>query len=136
MLGDQRAAASFQYTRDMNWRAAIGVLLVPLLAIGGWYLIQSHLIDSEVSYEPFAHEGNLVKDNPGLVAGVWHLVYEEPGSPARTVPLVFDHDSRCGSESMLMMCNISFEQGERVRIEGVIAGDAVRVQKLLYLGGR
>lgn len=117
----------------MNWQAKIGILLVPLVVIVGWYLIQTSVSDRDVSSEPFVHEGNLVKDNPGLEPGVWYLSYEEPGSPGLSVPLLFDHDSRCGIEGMLQVCNISFDQGERVRIEGRQEGNAMRVQTLRYL---
>lgn len=30
----------------------------------------------------FDQEGNLVRNNPGMKAGVWYLVYEKPGQPA------------------------------------------------------
>lgn len=118
----------------MNWRAAIGIILVPLLMIGIWYVLTQTSIfgGSDVEGEPFAHEGNLLKDNPGLEPGVWYLSFDMPGSPELSVPLVFDHDTRCGSEGMLTVCNISFEQGQRVRVEGMRAGDIVRVSKLVY----
>lgn len=116
----------------MNWRTWAGILAIPLIMIAGWYLLTKYFPDENVVRTHFAQEGNIVKDNPGFEPGVWYLAYEEPGAPGLSVPLVFDDSSRCGSEEMLKVCDISFVQGERVRVEGTKEGNVVRVISLTY----
>ncbi|MBP9757236.1 MAG: GerMN domain-containing protein [Candidatus Pacebacteria bacterium] len=82
---------------------------------------------------PFAHDGNLIQNSPGLEADTWYLTYEEPGAPGLSVQLRFDGNSRCGSENMLKVCDISFEQGDRVHVEGDRSGDSVLVRTLTYV---
>lgn len=115
----------------MQWRTWIGILAIPCILIAGWYLFSEYQ-STHIVGTPFAHEGNLIKDNPGLEPGVWYLSYEEPGAPGLSAPLIFDDTSRCGGEGMLKICDISFVQGERVRVEGTKEGTAVRVTTLTH----
>lgn len=116
----------------MNLSVKLGIALIPLVFLAAWVLYGGGT-PQPAAISTFVREGSLLKDNPGFVAGVWYLSYEEPGMPAASQPLLFDHDSRCGIEGDFRICNISFEPGERVRIEGVTIGDAVLVQHLIYL---
>lgn len=117
----------------MNWSAKIGIALIPLIFFAAWLLYGGSPPPQPSAFSTFVHEGNLIKDNPGFVPGIWYLSFEVPGEPAKTVALLFDHDSRCGNDENLRVCNISFEHGERVRIEGVQTGDAILVHHLIYL---
>ena len=72
---------------------AAAILAIIIVFVGvGWYVATREPI---VETSAFFAEGNLVKDNPGLVSGVWHLVYEEPGFPGLSIPLSFDEASVC-----------------------------------------
>lgn len=101
---------------------------IVLLAVFGWYVF----LAPEQSAVPFSHEGNLIKDNPGLEPGAWHLSYESPGAPALTKKLIFDVDSRCGTADALAVCDLSFTQGQRAQVAGTEEGDAVRVATLVF----
>jgi hypothetical protein len=114
----------------MNWKISVGILLLPLIALAVWFGLTQYALNPKAV--PFSHEGNLIKDNPGFEPGIWYLSYEEPGSPGHSVVLVFDQNSRCGSEENQTVCNISFQQGERVRIEGEQRDGVVLVKKLVY----
>ena len=116
----------------MDWRTKIGIAIVPIVFLALWFLLTQMQYFKPVAEEPFVNDGILLKDNPGFEPGVWYLSYEEPGAPGLSVPLVFDHDSRCGSEGMLTICDISFDQGQRVHVEGARVGEAVQVVKLEY----
>ncbi len=117
---------------NFDWRTWVGIILIPLIALGVWYVL-SQIDTAPAPGESFVHEGNLLKDNPGFEPGVWYLSYEEAGAPGLAVKLVFDGESRCGSEGMLKVCDISFDQGERVHIEGIKENDVVRVTTLTYV---
>lgn len=73
--------------------------------------------------------GNIVINNPGLEKDTWYLVYEEEGSPALSVELIFGEDSLCQNS----LCDdfLSEEMiGCRVKIEGELTGNAVKVKNL------
>ena len=73
----------------------------------------------EVSKSGFDEIGNLVKDNPGLEPGVWHLSYEKPGKPALTKRLVFTDSSACVGEREGGDCDPEeLAIGSRVRVVG------------------
>lgn len=120
-------------TRSQSISAIAGILLLPLLGLGLWYLLDQRPVIPPEGI-PFAEDGNLIQNNPGLEEDAWYLSYEEPGSPALSVQLRFNTESRCGSEDMLKVCEISFDQGQRVRVEGFRSDDAVVVRTLTYLG--
>ncbi|MDD2913089.1 MAG: hypothetical protein PHH17_02405 [Candidatus Pacebacteria bacterium] len=51
-------------------------------------------------------EGYLLINVPGLERDVWHLLYEEPGKPALSIPLLYEDKS-------------NWEPGMRVKITGI-----------------
>lgn len=115
----------------MDWKAGAGIIALPIIGILVWLLlVWSH---NQPVPAVFSQEGNLIQNNPGLEPGVWYLAYEEPGAPGLTARLQFDHESRCGSADMLTLCNISFDQGMRVHIQGTQSGNVVRVTTLTYV---
>lgn len=116
----------------MKWNVAAGILLLPVIAIAIWYVAAPQKIPHGPKPEMFQHDGNIVKNNPGQEPDTWYLIYEIPGAPAVSQPLEFNGGSRCGSADMLKICNISFEQGARVHIEGFRLKDTVVVTKLIY----
>lgn len=79
----------------------------------------------------FRKSGRLVKDNPGIKPGVWHLLYEMPGAPAVSKELRFDENSylfineksQAYSESLLY-------NGLYVVIEGLEQNNIVQVKYL------
>ncbi len=117
----------------MNWKTFAGILLLAMLAVAAWYLFPEKPIMHPAKPVMFVHDGNIVQNNPGLEPNVWYLVYENPGASGLTQRLEFNGGSRCGSETMLKICDITFEQGERVRIEGFRLRNNVVVTKLIYL---
>jgi len=79
----------------------------------------------------FDQTGNLTRDNPGLEAGFWYLVYEMPGQPALTKQLLFESSSVCAQRAENMTCQTeTFSQGEKVRIIGEETDGQVRVVRL------
>lgn len=76
----------------------------------------------------FTETGHLVKDNPGLKAGVWYLVYEKPGAPALTTELSFDGKSECAYNGQAGTCpDVLLPSSALTKVEGVETGDVVRV---------
>ncbi len=77
--------------------------------------------------------GVLVRDNPGMPSGVWHISYERPGAPALTKALVFTAASICarGVENSTCVPE-SLTVGTRVRVVGELAqdGETIRVTRL------
>ncbi len=70
----------------------------------------------------FNETGNITNFDAALgeTTNEWRLVYEKPGQPAVTTPLVFDSDSRCDLGSGLKPCSlVALENGMRVTIEGL-----------------
>lgn len=106
---------------------ALALLLVVGAAL--WYFFAPGEV---LPPQAFYGEGNLVKNNPGLTPDVWYLVYEEPGFPGLSVPLSFDANSQCELEGKTSRCNLSFLQGDRVKITGGRVGDGVLVEKLVF----
>lgn len=117
----------------MNIKTIAGILLLPMLAIAAWFLFPIQTVPHAPRPEMFRQVGNIVRNNPGLVPDTWYLVYEEPGASGRTQRLEFNGGSRCGSTEMLKICDITFQQGERVHVEGFRLKDYVVVTKLIYL---
>ena len=113
----------------MNGRVIAGV--VSVLAIAA--LVYIATLQVERSPVGFYGEGKLVKDTPGLEKGVWYMLYDEPGFPGLSVPLLFNDLSVCGIESNLTVCDMSFLQGDHVRVEGTRKGERVTVEKLVYV---
>lgn len=72
----------------------------------------------------FVKTGNLVKDNPGMEAGAWYLVYDMPGSPAVNKKLSFNEKSICFESCSELI------QGERVIIKGIDRDGVVLVRSL------
>lgn len=60
----------------------------------------------------------LIINNPGMEEDVWYLVYDEPGSPAKSVKLFFEEVP-------------SINIGDRVTVEGVIEGEKVIVKRIV-----
>jgi len=81
----------------------------------------------------FYQTGNLVRNNPGLEPAVWHLVYEKLGSPALTVKLRFDNDSKCYVDGKPAACaGLELANGARTRLEGYrLEGQDVLVRNLV-----
>lgn len=80
----------------------------------------------------FSETGNLVKDNPGLKPGAWHLVYEEQGAPALYNELKFSLDSVCQIGSISESCNsVALEAGDRVEVVGWKIDNSVIVKNML-----
>lgn len=80
----------------------------------------------------FDRRGTLVRDQPGMPAGVWYLLYEAPGAPALSVQVEFTATSACTSLEEPISCAV-VEHGDRVHIRGVQVGDSVRVYALELL---
>jgi len=77
----------------------------------------------------FSQSGNIVKNNPGMEEGVWFLIYDEPGSPAKNVKLIFDKYSVC--ENSKNSCS-DLNVGDRYNVDGILneKGVIVRLLKL------
>ncbi|MDD2274314.1 MAG: hypothetical protein PHI91_00145 [Candidatus Pacebacteria bacterium] len=73
---------------------------------------------SEKENIDFIKTGNVVINNPGTEEDVWYLVYDEPGSPAKSVKLFFEE-----------VPNINI--GDRVTVEGTIEGEKVIVKRIV-----
>jgi hypothetical protein len=103
---------------------------------GVWKVDRISVFEEEVA-EPQAFDktGNIVKDNPGMEAGVWYLVYEEAGSPALNTMLQFSSLSVCveGEESSTCEPDL-LSQGDRVRVTGnETGGGAILVAGLEFI---
>ena len=134
-MGCSKTALKVAIDLAMDWRVMLSILIVPIVGLVVWYGT-SYFFASEQQTGPqitFEAEGNMMKDNPGFEAGVWYLSYEKPGQPGLSTPLLFDHASECGGEGSFAICNISFEPGERVRVEGEEMGQVVHVLRLTYM---
>lgn len=105
-----------------NW--IIGLILVAFLAGAAFFIIWNWPSAQEnggtsQEGESFMKTGNLVRNNPGMVPGVWYLVYEEPGQAALAVQLEFTSSSACVENSDSFTCNPeALEAGMRVRVAG------------------
>lgn len=77
----------------------------------------------------FSQEGNLVKDNPGLKADTWYLVYEKPGTAALNIELIFIDQSECKIVKSSAACSLDdLEKGERVKIDGSAQANQLTVK--------
>lgn len=107
------------------------VLSVIVLAIIGFFVYQQFFTHAGTKENiNFSRVGNLVINNPGLEEGVWHLVYETPGSPANAVKLVFDGKSNCKNQTGSCLDLIV---GERVSVKGIENGGGVLVKEMEFL---
>jgi len=80
----------------------------------------------------FSKIGVLVRNNPGLEKDVWHLIYEEPGKPALTMPLTFADCSICQILDAPEACeSLSLENGTRVSVTGISGDGDVLVKTLI-----
>src|SRR3989338_3983077 len=70
----------------------------------------------------FSQEGTVVKDNPGLKAGVWYLVYEKSGSPALTKEL-----------DVSGIGNVNLQNGQKAFVKGIETSGVVKVSSLQIL---
>lgn len=113
----------------MSMRDLITVFFAIVILLGGWFL---YTYVPEKEWQAFYAEGNLVRDTPGLTPGRWYLVYEEPGFPGLSVPLMFDAASKCAAAGAEAVCDGSFLVGDRVQIEGVRTEEHVLVKKLIF----
>jgi len=116
----------------------VGIVVVLALA---WFWIQrsenarietpSGNGTTQTPAEAFDRTGNLVRNNPGLEAGMWYLIYEAPGLPALTQRLIFTTSSTCVQEGVESLCNMdAISQGQRARVFGEMRGESVIVTRL------
>ena len=81
--------------------------------------------------ELITQRGFLVRNNPGMPENVWHLEYEEPGAPAKTIPLAFDENSVCVEGTTVAACDKdSLENGQGAQVEGYLQSDELYVATL------
>lgn len=99
------------------------IAVIIALALAAWYFYASQSPTPSIE-DNFAHDGVVIKDNPGFKPGVWFLSYEEPGSPGLSVEL--DLNS-------VPAPYISLTQGERVHVEGTLRGAVVTVRSITSL---
>jgi hypothetical protein len=67
----------------------------------------------------FQNTGNLVLNNPGMQADVWHLLYSAPGINSVAAKLTFSN-KMCVTNSGALQCGGKvYEKGARVRIKGM-----------------
>jgi hypothetical protein len=100
--------------------AAVGVVVLVFTA---WYLYAPQT-PAPAPEDNFAHDGVVIKDNPGFKTSVWFLSYEEPGSPGLSVEL--DLNS-------VPAPYISLTQGQRVHVEGTLRESVVTVSSIAPL---
>lgn len=119
----------YSFTSISLW--SIVIIVVGLLAI---FTLTKIVPEEKYLGTQFSHNGNMVNYNPGLKPGIWHLVYEEPGSPGLSTQLIFNKESVCKKGGIPHSCDQPFEQGARVHVEGIKKGSTVYVQTLTYDG--
>ncbi|MBD3282182.1 MAG: hypothetical protein GF387_01070 [Candidatus Portnoybacteria bacterium] len=79
----------------------------------------------------FDQTGNLARNNPGMEEDTWYLIYEQPGQPALTDPLVFTSSSICAKGNENTTCDPEeLTQGDRVRILGEETEQGIKVIRL------
>lgn len=82
----------------------------------------------------FSETGNLVRNNPGMEANVWYLVYEKPGQPGLSMPLYFNQNSNCRTGTSTSPCDPSqLQQGTRAEVKGSQDAAGVRVNELVFM---
>lgn len=103
----------------MNKPTLIIIVLILLIIGGIAYIIASNTDSIEVETVTFSAEGNVTRDNPGQKAEVWYFVYDEAGSPARTLELDF-------SSTTIP----TLTRGDRVEVEGLLTDPVLLVSKI------
>lgn len=92
---------------------------------------------SDISAITFSEEGYMTDREPEQFGSGLYLVYEKPGAPALSVPLVFDEKSFCtfgGRRIVCMALSVTIDtatEGRRVFVEGVKMGEVVVVRELV-----
>lgn len=85
--------------------------------------------------DSFQQVGNLIKDNPGLLPGVWYISFDSPGAPAQAVALSFETPTLCTIAKDGTPCPTPIlTAGVRVRILGNTAGETVTVRRMEIIG--
>ncbi len=100
-------------------KSLVIILILELAGLGLYTYLNRVTYVSNVSDINFSKDGNLAKDNPGYMPGVWYLVYDEPGSPASSVQLQFKNGLQP-----------NFSVGDRVHVEGALKNSVVRVSNI------
>ena len=79
----------------------------------------------------FQVDGILVRNNPGLVPNVWHIVTEQPGTPAVVYMLQFNSTSDCTINREKTDCTtLSIDNGMRVHVTGNKTDTTIHVATL------
>ena len=79
----------------------------------------------------FEKNGVLLKNNPGQKPNTVYLTYEEPGSPAKSVELIFTKYTLCTEDESTIDCTkLEFENGTPANVTGNPEGDTVTVVSL------
>lgn len=79
----------------------------------------------------FEKSGVLLKNNPGQKPNTTYLTYEEPGSPAKSVELIFTEHTLCSENNSEIVCaNLEFDNGVPAHVAGAPEGDTVQVVSL------
>lgn len=82
----------------------------------------------------FSEAGNIVRNNPGQLSGVWYLIFERPGQPALSAPLLFNESSTCQNSFSSELCNPGeLPYGARVEVKGVQSPSGVQVTNLVFV---
>lgn len=120
----------------LNYSGGRTIRNIHLVAEGGEWKVdritpsqeQGQRVETELT-------GNLVINNPGMEKDVWHILYEERGSPALTKALQFSPQSVCAVGNENAACTPeSLTVGTRVRILGTeIDADTISVVRLEIL---
>lgn len=126
LTGEQMATvhATFMYSGGEAQRD------VMLVAEDGVWKIDS--IAAPEAKPTFETTGVLIRNNPGLPAGVWHVSYERPGAAALTKALTFTEASICAVGVENSTCDpATLVAGTRVRVLGdLLEDDVVRIMRL------
>ena len=115
----------------MKWYVLAGIGILGVAALALWYISRPPISPSNPPKPPagevFAHDGVVIKDNPGFKPGVWYLSYEEPGSPGLSVALDLN---------AVPAPYIYLEQGKSVHVEGTLEGSVVIVRSIVDLSAK
>ena len=84
--------------------------------------------------DSFQQVGNLIKDNPGLLPGVWYLSFDTPGKAGNSIPLTFSQTTHCTKKDGTLCTTETFTQGVRVRILGDTTEEGVTVRRIEIIG--
>ncbi len=111
----------------------ITATFVVILVIAGYFFFNK---ENRETTKPisFSEQGNLVRNNPGLVPDTWHIAYEKTGQPGLVQRLRFDANSLCIGKNLRSLCdNTQFSPGMRVQIDGALENEIVLVKSLTLL---